>query len=321
MTHQLAPHPSNLPWSRPSHVDEKIREAFNDIVEATRRSLGDENYSFDRVKRVSKQAPSAVISDSVPTLANDGEKLLWRRVFYLRRDRQWNTSLPIQPPLEPEPPQNEALRYPVGHFVSDLPPSKCSIRKAKTHNHQTPPRVHSARRKGEPAFIQARYSKQTSHIDYLWCDKTGKGVDPRYIERLPSNGESQNVNWLKAGAVEHADNLNAEHAMTWNLDYAAYLMRRRLMGIMDDLRHGSNQKGQRVPPPMMKPDFSRFQKLRPLEEVIARTPSTGDKAMIQIILLMRRKATRLMKAPGMPKESAALQSDRQVIKTGATHDQ
>ena len=86
----------------------------------------------------------------------------------------------------------------------------------------------------------------------------------------------------KISAVVRVDQRAVAHAEAYNARYAAYLLRRRLARVAIP-QEPRGFMGQRVPDATAE-DLAGFVQPRLLGEFIMRTPSTGDRALLQIEL-------------------------------------
>lgn len=172
----------------------------------------------------------------------------------------------------------------MGVFRQDLPPSTCAKRQDK--NRAKPFKVRAERRKGATAYIQARYKEDSKNqLDFLYCDKTGKGADPRHITfgvlRPVTSTEPRYHEYCvacKALAVVKHDLALTESSCRYNVNYLIYLMRCRLMRVLSDTVPSQLIK-QRLPNPTAS-ELDMFCHPDLIGPRLMRRPSTGDLALL-----------------------------------------
>lgn len=208
----------------------------------------------------------------------------WHKVF-LPEWPAWDSSMPIQKPdISMSVPRPRDLRVPVGEWNQDLPPSTCA--KRHENDRKTELKAKRGRRKGERAFVQARYKEDSKHqFVFLYCDENGKGADSKHIDfsgiDSARTAESRHLNHSlqKSRALLSADRSAAVCAEEFNTDYLVYLMRCRLMRILSDTVP-AKLISQRHPNPTAV-DLKTFVRPTSIESLLMVRPSTGGRALMQ----------------------------------------
>ncbi|KAI6778055.1 uncharacterized protein J7T54_007663 [Emericellopsis cladophorae] len=158
--------------------------------------------------------------------------MFWDFAFCTPLEDPWNTAKSIPPP--PPPCENTTPRRCAGFFKEDLPPSTNALRHAKKGKH--PIRINTFRRKWMFAYLKPRWTKD-EQLEWFWTDSKNKGasLDYIHIDLLDDVRDEQAspVIGAKSAAVDDADAWSRWSASVYNLYYAVYLARRRLLRRLD----------------------------------------------------------------------------------------
>ncbi|KAG9258774.1 uncharacterized protein F5Z01DRAFT_669515 [Emericellopsis atlantica] len=156
----------------------------------------------------------------------------WDFVFCTPLEDPWNTAKSIPPP--PPPCDNTAPRRYIGVFNQDLPPSTNALRHAKKGKHTI--RIEQHRRRMMMAYLKVRWTK-SGQIEWFWTDFKNKGASPDYVDIYPLDDvreeQASPVIGAKSAVVDDADMWAIWSASVYNLYYAVYLARRRLLRRLD----------------------------------------------------------------------------------------
>ncbi|CAI6099112.1 unnamed protein product [Clonostachys chloroleuca] len=152
---------------------------------------------------------------------------LWLRVFKPRDGPAWNSSLPIPdlnlPKLTPSD-----LRIQAGTLLVDAAPADTNRRLFPWNVRLLDPPAKWARRCGNDVFLEPRHHPQSEdRVQWFWCDRDGKAVDPRVTLVHVINREDVLLKFRRA-AVASRDGTMFRHALKHNLQLGIYRIRCRL---------------------------------------------------------------------------------------------